>query len=304
MSDWLTVQLLTLGAVTLAAFRATLSTSTRLVFFALGAVLGLAALPLVRAVTATGPEWLRAALSILALCLPALAVLHSPHRLRYSVTDTFLMAFLVGWGCDAATTLLNPELLWSLVPPVVKLNGVLWAGHGPWCGLVGLAAAAGRRFTLFESWSQVWTVLALGLTVADQARLLPSPLTLNGQLLWWVAPLGALLAGEQELAWLKRSPAYPNLRSLPDLQVPDWSAGVQHRLQAARRVRQVMLERAELLKLGYTSFTLVQPEAEVKAPPDLLRYGLGALALTGLALGASPLWGWLAVPGILWCFLR
>lgn len=293
--------LLSLAAVTLATPRATLSLSTRLRLLLTGAVVGALTVPLVRLLAGGHPLFL-ALLSFAVLTLPALVVLSPRHRLRFSVADGYLLGFLAGLGYDVYNLALGPPVPYALFPLV---NGQPWTGYAPGCGLAGLALVAGRRFTLNPSGAWVWWLLALLLSAADRMPLTPhSPLILPAFSL-----LLALAAGEREQQWLKRSPVYSQLRDLSDLRVPAFSSGVVRWLRASRRRRQVMLERAELVKMGNITFFALPPALSWVTPPDLpaLCFGLVAwlcLLFFPRSYGDSLLALVMPAAVILWCFLR
>lgn len=298
MIGWL---LLSLLAVTLATLRATLSLSTRLRILLAGAVVGALVVPLVRMLANYHPGF-AAGLSFAALTLPALAVLSPRHRLRFSVADGYLLGFLAGLGYDAFNLAIAARVPYDLLPVV---NGRPWSGYAFGCGLAAMALVAGRRFTLNPAGAWVWWLLALAVATLDRMQLVPySPLIFPAFSL-----SVALLTGEYEQTWLKKSPVYSQLRELSDLRVPSLSEGLLKHLNAVRRRRQSMLERAELVKMGNITFFALPRVVDWTIPPDLPALILGAVAWLFLILFPESYGdSWLAVlmPAavILWCFLR
>ncbi len=302
MLTWL---LLSLAACTLAAPRATLSIGTRVRLMLGGAVVGALGVPLVRLLTGTGAGWPAAAanfLSFAVLTLPAVFVLSPRHRLRFSVSDGFLMGFLAGLGFDAYCLALAERNAYHLFPLV---NQKPWSGYAYGCGLAGLALIAGRRFTLNQSGAWVWWLLALFAATADRLQVVPS-----GP---WAFPVLtlvlALAAGERENQWLHKSPVYTQLRDLADLKVPPPSEGLLKFMRGYRRRRQVMLERAELVKMGNITFFALPRVLDWITPPDLPALVLGAVAWFFLvafpqSYGDSLLAFWMPAAAIVWCFLR
>ncbi len=303
MTGWL---LLTLLAGSLVGWRATLSLRARLRVLLSGAVVGALVVPLVQLLVGTGPGWAAAArtfLGFLALLWPAVAVLSPRHRLRFSVADGFLLGFLAGLGYDLYALGLAGGAVKLDWLPLVK--GQPWSGYAFGCGLAGLALVAGRRFSLAQAGGWVWGLAALAAATVDRVRLLP----LDPLVFPCLALALAFALGEREQRWLRRSPVYAQLKSLPDLSVPALKSGLWPYLRAARRRRQVMLERAELVKMGNTSFFALPRQERWSAPPDLPALLLCAAAFLALlafpaSLGATPLATWLPAAGILWCFLR
>lgn len=293
--------LLSLAAATLATPRATLSLSTRLRLLLTGAVVGALAVPLVR-LLADGNPLFQALLSFAALTLPAMAVLSPRHRLRFSVSDGYLLGFLAGLGYDLYNLALGPPVPYALFPLV---NGQPWTGYAWGCGLAGLGLVAGRRFTLNPAGAWVWWLVALGVAAADRLPVAPwSRLILPAFSL-----LLALAAGEREQQWLRRSPVYLQLRDLSDLRVPALSEGLVRWLRASRRRRQVMLERAELVKMGNITFVALPPALSWVTPPDLPALLLGLVAWLFLlffprSYGHSLLSVVMPAAVIVWCFLR
>ncbi|GMU52125.1 MAG: hypothetical protein AMXMBFR33_12710 [Candidatus Xenobia bacterium] len=299
MTGWLLLMVL---AGSLAAWRATLSLRARLRILLSGAVVGALAVPLAHMLVGRARGWADW-LSFLVLLWPALAVLSPRHRLRFSVADGFLLGFLAGLGYDLyAVSLAGGAVKFAWLPLV---KGQPWSGYAFGCGLAGLALVAGRRFTLAQAGGWVWCLAALAVATVDRMQLV----RLDPRIFPCLALAIAFVLGEREQRWLRRSPVYAQLKSLPDLAVPALQAGLFAYLRAARRRRQVMLERAELVKMGNTSFFALPRQERWSAPPDLPALLLGAAAFLSLlafpaSLGATPLATFLPAAGILWCFLR
>ncbi|MEW6279396.1 MAG: hypothetical protein AB1758_12275 [Candidatus Eremiobacterota bacterium] len=310
------------GAVSVLGYTATLSHGTRWRLACAGALMGFTVVPLVSLAVNPqgGPDALATLATLGALCCPGLAMLASRHRLRFSVADGFLLGFMVGLGFDAVAGILEllagNSLRVSLFPPCLRLEGRWWAGYGYWCGLVTMLAVAGRRFAAVPSWSNVWIAVAMAWAAAD--RLTPqayAALGVEGRSLPFLT-LGLLvLLGEYEANWLLRSPAYRSLSALPELRVPPLrlSGGLRgwlERSAVSRYARQVLLERTEMIKLGYTTFSPVAPPVILQSGPDFPRLALATAAW--LAVLTSPAWlkppsGALAVPlviALVWLYLR
>ncbi len=293
-------------AGSLAAWRATLSLRARLRILLSGAVVGALVVPLVQLLAGSGPGWAAAArtyLGFLGLLWPAVAVLSPRHRLRFSVADGFLLGFLAGLGYDLYALALAGGTVRVDWLPLAK--GQPWSGYAFGCGLASLAMVAGRRFTLTQAGGWVWCLAALAAASLDRLHLAP----VDPRIFPCLALALAFVLGEREQRWLRRSPVYPQLKSLSDLGVPSVRAGLWPYLRASRRRRQVMLERAELVKMGNTSFFALPRQERWSAPPDLPALLLCAAAFLALlafpaSLGHTPLATWLPAAGILWCFLR
>lgn len=302
---WLVVVVLwTLLVLRVVGARATLSERTFATYLVLGALLAIAAAPPLASLVNPYNQP-PSGFVLLVLTMGRLALVLAPvgYALRsrgteraLSVTDAFLLAFMVGFGFDllgavvTASAAAQPLRGLSFLPPweIETDQRMTVAGFGYWAGLIALTYAAARRF-LREPRIVVGVSLAAFLLVcllatAQATALRPTgplgwvlTLTLNGAATAWIALIAVVALSVGEAIWTAR--LAPGAPETAPTMLAEWQARLLALARGRPReyarvsahyagLRQAQLERAEATSAGRQAFrpSIARPPAPPQQP--------------------------------------